>query len=107
MSNKVYLTFENCVRSHVTGVFVSEKLAEEAIFENEYLDYIECLEIKGYVDNTKEVVEDIISTIEKELDNFTYPDTYNCEDGTIINTDTDNINDWFNKYKEVLRRKYQ
>ena len=47
MGNKVYITYENCVRTHVTGVFANKRLAEKESFENEYLNHIDEFEIKG------------------------------------------------------------
>lgn len=54
----------------------------------------------------KPIIEDIIHTIEKELDNSIYPDTYICEDGSTIHADTCDIESWFGAYQNILRRKY-
>lgn len=53
----------------------------------------------------RKVVEEIIETIEKELNNSNSL-YYNCEDNSYIETSVGFIKQWFNKYKEVLRRKY-
>ena len=52
------------------------------------------------------LIEEIIETIEKELDNTPYGSEYHCEDGTIIITDVGYVLGWFREYKDVLRRKY-
>lgn len=54
-----------------------------------------------------EIVKDIIDTIERELKNDeTSSIEYVCEDGTVIHTDVGYVYEWFNEYREVLRRKY-
>lgn len=52
------------------------------------------------------LVEDIIKTIEEELNqsNQLY---YRCKDGSEITTDVGYVEDWFNKYKDVLRERYE
>lgn len=54
----------------------------------------------------KALVEDIIKTIEEELNqsNQLY---YRCKDGSEITTDVGYVEDWFNKYKDVLRERYE
>lgn len=56
---------------------------------------------------TIDIVEEIIKLIESELES---PETnsteYHCENGTNISTDVGYVYDWFDEYKEVLRKKY-
>lgn len=54
----------------------------------------------------KALVEDIIKTIEEELNqsNQLY---YRCKNGSEITTDVGYVEDWFNKYKDVLRERYE
>lgn len=54
----------------------------------------------------KALVEDIIKTIEDELNqsNELY---YRCKDGSEITTDVGYVEDWFNEYKDVLRERYE
>ena len=52
------------------------------------------------------IVEEIIGTIERELDKATTNADYICEDGTIIGTDVGYVYEWIEEYKDVLRRKY-
>lgn len=55
--------------------------------------------------NKKELIEEVISTIETEIEKSSST-RYYCEDGDIIPTDVGYVNDWFDKYKEVLRKRY-
>ena len=48
--------------------------------------------------------EALIATIRKELDQSSST-RYCCEDGTIICTDVGYVEDWFQEYVEVLRRR--
>lgn len=54
----------------------------------------------------KEVVEEIIGTIEREIDKSPNNADYICEDGTIIGTDVGYVYEWFEEYKDILRKKY-
>lgn len=64
----------------------------------------EIQEVKAFP--ASEIVEEIIGTIEKEIDESPNTSRYICEDGTNISTDVDYVYDWFEKYKDVLRKKY-
>ena len=54
----------------------------------------------------KALVEDIIKTIEEEL-NQSNQLNYRCKDGSEITTDVGYVEDWFNEYKDVLRERYE
>lgn len=54
----------------------------------------------------KEVIEDLINTIERELQNSTST-RYRTAEGDYIGTDVDYVYDWFKNYKEVLRSRCQ
>lgn len=58
------------------------------------------------MDNKKEVVEEIINTIEEELASSDSSCTYTCKEGNNISTDIGYIYDWFEEYKEILRERY-
>lgn len=53
----------------------------------------------------KEIIEELISTIEHEIE-CSSSTRYICEDESIISTDVGYVSDWFNEYKHVLREKY-
>ena len=53
----------------------------------------------------KDVIEDLLSTIEKELHNSGQT-IYICEDSTHIVTDVCYVEEWFDEYKEKIRKKY-
>lgn len=56
----------------------------------------------------EDLIEEIITTIENELDDKRNTMAkYHCEDGTVIITDIGYVVDWFEEYKDVLRRKYR
>lgn len=48
MSDKVYITYENSLFGHVTGVYASEKLAREEQEKRGDLPHIDSFELKGY-----------------------------------------------------------
>lgn len=54
----------------------------------------------------KELVEEIINTIEEEL-KWSSQTRYICKDDSIISTDVRYVEDWFNEYKHVLRERYK
>ena len=54
----------------------------------------------------KALVEDIIKTIEEEL-NQSNQSYYRCKDGSEITTDVGYVEEWFNEYKDVLRERYE
>lgn len=54
----------------------------------------------------KEIIEDVIDTIERELMNSTSP-RYRTKEGDYIGVDVDYIYDWFKEYKNVLRARYE
>lgn len=54
----------------------------------------------------KEVIEEVIDTIERELMNSTST-RYRTKEGDYIGTDVDYIYDWFKEYKNVLRARYE
>lgn len=54
----------------------------------------------------KEVIEEVIDTIERELMNSTST-RYRAKEGDYIGTDVDYIYDWFKEYKNVLRARYE
>lgn len=54
----------------------------------------------------KEVIEDLINTIERELMHSYYAQ-YRTIEGDYIDTDVDYVFDWFKEYKEVLRSRYE
>lgn len=47
-NGRVYVTYENCVFTHITGVYANERLAKKEAFEREDSDQIDSFEIKGY-----------------------------------------------------------
>lgn len=54
----------------------------------------------------KEIIEDVIDTIERELMNSTST-RYRTKEGDYIDTDVDYIYDWLKEYKNVLRLRYE
>ena len=54
----------------------------------------------------KEVIDDLINTIERELQNSTSA-RYRTAEGDYIDTDVDYVYDWFKEYKDVLRLRYE
>lgn len=54
----------------------------------------------------KEIIEDVIDTIERELMNSTST-RYRTKEGDYIDADVDYIYDWFKEYKNVLRLRYE
>lgn len=59
-------------------------------------------EIKNIQSKT---IHDLINTIQKEID-MSWSSIYECEDGTEITTDVGYVYDWFQEYKEVIKKKY-
>lgn len=55
----------------------------------------------------KEVVEEIIKTIEEELNQTPTELYYVCKDGSKISTDVGFVEGWFDEYKHVLRERYK
>nr|WP_185911976.1 hypothetical protein [Clostridium sp. Marseille-P7770] len=55
--------------------------------------------------NNKDLIEELITTIEDEF-NKSNSIRYYCNDGTEIATDVGYVAEWFEEYKEVLRRRY-
>lgn len=53
----------------------------------------------------RKIIENLITTIEKELKNSTSTQ-YICENGSIIDTDVGYVEEWFDKYKNMLREKF-
>lgn len=66
--------------------------------------------IKPVLENKREfeksIVSGIIKTIEKEFENSCSSIQYECEDGTKIHTDVGYVEEWFEQYKEVLKKRY-
>lgn len=54
----------------------------------------------------KEIIEEVIDTIEREIMNSTYT-RYRTKEGDYIGTDVIYVEDWFEEYKEVLRARYE
>ncbi len=54
----------------------------------------------------KEVIDDLINTIERELQNSTSA-RYRTAEGDYIDTDVCYVYDWFREYEEVLRSRYE
>lgn len=54
----------------------------------------------------KEVIDDLINTIERELQNSTSA-RYRTAEGDYIDTDVDYVYDWFKEYKDVLLLRYE
>lgn len=54
----------------------------------------------------KKVVEEIITTIENEIEESTSSTIYKCNGGSFINTDVGFVNEWFEEYKYILQDKY-
>lgn len=54
----------------------------------------------------KEVIDDLINTIERELQNSTSA-RYSTAEGDYIDTDVDYVYDWFKEYKDVLLLRYE
>ena len=52
------------------------------------------------------LIEELIATINEEINKSPSTSQYLCNDGTIICTDVGYVYDWFREYAEVLRRKY-
>lgn len=71
----------------------------------ELINPIKKIEEETKQDARKELVEEIISTIDREIDN-SLSAIYKCDDGTEISTDVGYVYDWFKEYKEKLREKH-
>ena len=54
----------------------------------------------------KEVIDDLINTIERELRNSTST-RYRTAEGDYIDTDVNYVYDWFREYEDVLRLRYE
>ena len=54
----------------------------------------------------KELVEEIIKTIEEEIKQSSQT-RYVCKDNSIISTDVRQVENWFDEYKYVLRERYK
>lgn len=54
----------------------------------------------------KEVIDDLINTIERELQNSTSTH-YRTAEGDYIDTDVNYVYDWFREYEDVLRLRYE
>ena len=54
----------------------------------------------------KEFIEELITTIEEEFEIPGCSTEYECKEGNIISTDVGYVYEWFNEYKEVLRKRY-
>ena len=54
----------------------------------------------------KEIIEEVIDTIERELMNSTSTH-YRTKEGDYIGTDVCYVYDWFREYEEVLRSRYE
>ena len=54
----------------------------------------------------KILIEELISTINEEINQSPSTARYLCNDGTIISTDVGYVYDWFCKYADVLRKRY-
>jgi hypothetical protein len=50
--------------------------------------------------------EMVLNAIKKELKQSSTTE-YICNDGTVIHTDVGYVEDWFNKYEQVLRRRME
>ncbi len=56
--------------------------------------------------NKKSIVEEIIQTIENELD-ASWSSEYVTKEGVkITSADSNEVYDWFNEYKKILRKRY-
>lgn len=53
----------------------------------------------------KNLIEEIITTIEKEFENSNHTE-YRCVDDSVIHTDVGYVEGWFNEYKDILRKRY-
>lgn len=51
-------------------------------------------------------LEDLIATIESEIDNSTSTD-YKTKEGNCFTTDVGYVYEWFEEYKEILRNRYK
>lgn len=56
--------------------------------------------------SSKVVIDDLINTIEREIQNSTST-RYRTAEGDYIYTDVDYVYDWFKEYKDVLRFRYE
>ena len=55
--------------------------------------------------NNKDLIEEIISTIESEFENSNHTE-YRCNNGSVILTDVGYVESWFKEYKDILRERY-
>jgi hypothetical protein len=69
-------------------------------------DYKEIGTVEELKNIQNKTISDLIKTIEKEFDSFEGDSIYLCEDGTIIETDSGYVSEWFREYKEVIKRRY-
>lgn len=54
----------------------------------------------------KEVIDDLINTIEREIQNSSST-CYRTAEGDYIDTDVGYVYDWFKEYKDVLLLRYE
>lgn len=59
-----------------------------------------------YNKDIQNTVIGIINTIEKELDINCGSCFYQCVEGNLIHTDVGYVYEWFQEYKEVLKKRY-
>lgn len=89
---------------HLEGLGVEVK-SEYGYYRNIYnvlKDLGECLDNM----DKKILIEELISTINEEIDQSPSTAHYLCSDGTIITTDVGYVYDWFRVYADVLRNRY-
>lgn len=55
--------------------------------------------------NQKDFIENIIQAIEQELEHSSST-CYICKNGEKIDTDVGYVEEWFEKYKQVLRQRF-
>lgn len=96
---EVFEVADGCI-TDVEWKRILDKLQGAEAFHNKSISIETSKQIKS------EVVEEIIGTIERELDKATNNGDYICEDGTTIETDVGYVYEWFDEYKEILRKKY-
>ena len=61
---------------------------------------------KGILMTKLQFVEELIKTIEDEFKNSEYSTEFLSKEGQVIHTDVGYAFEWFEEYKEILRKRY-
>lgn len=84
---------------------IPQHLADPRVRAENHRKAYEAFEMALKALRQRNVLNELINTIREEI-NQSSTSKYICKDGAVIYTDVGYVEDWFNSYADVLRKKY-